>query len=299
MKNILLGVALSIATTTGFAHAQPVPAAKPTLRLCTGSESGNYYFAGHVVRKNSSSADVQVISTGGSVDNLDGLVNGRCDAAFVQNDAFKLYSQTNPRIISSVERAASMYKEYVHLICNRRACVFALDLPKDITVAVGNDGSGSSVTWQSIVQTNKEAFKTIRTDARSGIRAINAVADGTDVQCMMFVAGLGSPLIKADAKALADKIVIVPISADFDQAKDPKGRPLYSYEEIKSDTYGPLMPSGTFFSSIDAKTIAVDAVMLVSTSWINANEATYDRVLRSVNASMPEIHQRVYNNIPR
>lgn len=67
--------------------ASPAFADKATFKLCTGSEGLNYFKAGHILKSKTNSMNVEVISTKGSLDNLDKVTAGECDGAFVQSDA--------------------------------------------------------------------------------------------------------------------------------------------------------------------------------------------------------------------
>lgn len=274
------------------ANAQPV---KPSFNLCTGGESGNYFFAGNVVRKHSTSVSVNVVETRGSIDNMERILAGQCDGAFVQTDALRVYGDKNPRIISSIERASVLYEEYVHLLCNRDAKLGRVtDLTTKHTVAVGPDGSGSAVSWQSFVAADKKKYGAIPTDPRSGVRALNAVADGTQVQCMLFTSALKPSLVVNDAAPLSKRIVMVPADdRDFGDAKDQRGRRIYNYREIPANLYGDLQPSAALFGTKAVDTVAVEAVFVVSTAWIDQYERSYDSLLRAVIAARPEILKKV------
>lgn len=290
---------LLYAAACAAAIASPLPAAAqapaaPTFRLCTGAETGNYFFAGNVVAKQAgSAAKVTVIPTTGSTQNLDGILSGSCDAAFVQNDALRVYSAKNPRILPAVERSAVLYSEAVHLICNRGAKLGSvMDLKPEHRVAVG-DNTGSTVTWDSMVMAAKDTLGKVPTDPKAGIRALNSAADGAELTCVLQVAALNAPLFTQDAQRLSDQLVMVPIDdKTLAEQKDAKGRPIYSFVEIPSGTYKGLMPSG-WFSAKAIRTLAVDAVLVVSTSWADSNQRAYEAVLRAVNASMPDIKNRV------
>lgn len=287
---IVTVVLLAVLATSCVANAQT----KPQLNLCTGAESGNYFYAGNVLKKYSQSANVNVIETRGSVDNLDRILAGQCDAAFVQTDALRVYGDRNPRIIPAIERAQVLYEEYVHFLCNREQKLGRItDLTSKHTVAIGPDGSGSAVSWAAMVAADKKKYGNIPTDPRSGVRALSAVADGTQVQCMLFTAALKPSLITNDATPLAQRIVMVPANdRDFDGAKDQRGRKIYTFKDIPANLYGALQPSGLMnYKAVE--TVTVEAVLVVSSNWIAENERQYDGVLRAAAQARPEILKKV------
>lgn len=261
-------------------------------RLCTGDSNLNYFKAGHMMKKRQpTGVIIEVVETKGSIDNLDKIAAGECDGAFVQNDALLVYSQKNAAAISGIERAGVLYREQVHMLCNRKANLGRMvNLDGKMRVAVGPDGSGGNTTWAGFVAADKKRYGVVQTDARSGERALGAVADGSDVTCMLVVTALGGSLLKQAAQNYGDKVVLVGTD-DRDMAKtvDAKGRSIYEYGEIPADTYPKVQPGGTLYGTKSVPTVQVDAVFVSRIDWINANGKAYDKVLEAFRSSLPDI----------
>lgn len=292
MKNIFrLALVASLALCASIVAA-PAFAQQPQFRLCTGGEAGNYFKAGHLLKKASTGTAVDVVSTQGSIDNLDRISKGECDGGFVQSDALLVYSNKNARAISGLERAGVLYQEQVHLVCNRAAKLDRIvDLGKGHTIAVGPEGSGARTTWDAFVLADKKRYAPVNIDTRAGVRALSAVADGSQVQCLLWVGAIGSSYLKADAQQHGDRLILVS-SKDRDMpgaAKDGRGQPVYSYGEIPSGTYPRIQPSGALYGTKALDTTAVEAVFVASTSWIEKNEKAYDGILRAFAAAKPAI----------
>jgi uncharacterized protein len=274
------------------AMAQSAKHEKPHFRLCTGNSQLNYYKAGQYLKAKSDAVVIDVVETKGSLDNLDRMIAGECDGAYVQNDALLVYSQKNARAISEMERAGILYQGQAHMLCNKQANLGRMvNLTKDMTVAVGPEGSGARITWDAFVMADKKRYGQVGTDGRSGQRALNAVADGAGVTCALVVTALNSNFMRNDAQQFGDKIVLVGTD-DRDMAngmKDSKGRQVYSYGEVPSGTYPKVQPSGTVFGTKSIGTIAVDAVFVASSKWIGDNESSYDKVLRAFSNARPDI----------
>lgn len=293
MKLSRLGLALVAGLSLAAAFAIPAFAQTPTFRLCTGSEAGNYFKAGHILKsKISSGAKIEVVQTQGSLDNLDKVTKGECDGAYVQSDALLVFSSRNAQAISTIERAGVLYQEHAHLLCNRGAKVDRVtDLTNKHTIAVGPDGTGARTTWDSFVLADKKRYQPVNIDTRSGVRALSAVADGSQVQCMLWVGALGSSYLRNDAQQQGDRIVLVGTD-DWDMgkvAKDGRGKEVYGYSEIPADTYKRIQPSGTVYGTKAVKTITVDALFVANVNWVNANERSYDTILRGFAAAKPAI----------
>jgi TRAP-type uncharacterized transport system substrate-binding protein len=285
----LIRIALAALAVLAVTSAQA--AEKPHFRLCTGNSQLNYFKAGHMLKKQADAVVVDVVETKGSIDNLDKMSAGECDGAFVQNDAMLVYSSKNATAISGMERAGVLYQEQAHMICNRNANLGRMvNLTKEMTVAIGPDGSGAHTTWDGFVMADKKRYGVVNVDTRSGQRALAAVADGTQVTCALVVTALGSSFFKNDAQALGDKLILVGTDdRDMAHTKDARGKTIYDYGEIPADTYPKIQPSGTVFGTKAVGTIKLDAIFVANTGWINANEAAYDKLLRAFSSARPEI----------
>jgi TRAP-type uncharacterized transport system substrate-binding protein len=285
---------LLAAAAMGIAAAAPANAEATKFKLCTGNSQLNYFKAGHMLKSKSSAAQVEVVETKGSLDNLDKVTSGECDGAFVQSDALLVYSNRNAKAISSLERAGILYQEQAHMLCNRNLDLGRMvNLTKSHTVAIGPEGSGAHTTWDAFVLADKKRYSQVNTDNRSGVRALSAVADGTQVQCALIVTALNSPFIKGDAQQHGDRIVLVGTD-DRDMttvAKDARGQYVYSYGEISAGTYPRIQPSGAVYGTKAIGTIQVDAVFVANVNWINDHEREYDALLRAFASAKPEIQK--------
>lgn len=295
MKQIMLSsVALLALTTPSWAYSGGGgPMSKPSVTLCTGPAGGNYERAAvEVVVQARDRLDVHLIETRGSVDNLDKLAAGECDAAPVQADALKVYKARYAKDYGKLERMGPLYREYVHLVCNKKAGVSRVTELRSgkHVVAIGPSGSGSAVTWDGFGLADKGYLKA-PTVPLAGPRALEKVKDGTEVQCMVFTAALNSPFVSGAVNDASDYVKLVEANdGDFDTSKDEKGQPLYAYVDIPSGTYSKLQSA--FFGSSVA-TVAVEAVWVVRAAWIDANEKPYDWLIAAKNKATPAIKKLV------
>jgi TRAP transporter TAXI family solute receptor len=289
MKRLLLGALSALALTTVAAQAAPTP----KFRLCTGDTAKNYYKAGqHLRTAASSEIDIEVKPTKGSLDNLDMILENGCDGAFVQSDALLVYADRNAQAISAIERSGVLYQEHAHLLCNRNAGISDIsDLTPNHKIAVGTVGSGSQVTWSAFVLTNKKRYGDVKIDTRDGMRALSAVSDGAQVQCMLSVASIGTSFMRNDAQGVGDRVVLAGTddSGMNKVSKDARGNSVYSYGQIPAGTYSAIQPSGRVFGTKPVGTLVVDALFVTSTAWVNANEKTNEALIRAFLAAGPDI----------
>ena len=293
MKKTLMGAALAV-LCTGSAMAQTP--ALPKFRLCTGDVSKTYYWVGTQVALQAKGAvDVQVVETRGSMDNLARIDANQCDGAIVQSDASAVFQAQNPRSTLTLERGAALYKEYVHLFCNPSYGIGKItDLTEKTTVLIGPNGSGDAVTWAAFVMADKPRYGKVPTQPIGGMRALSKVQGGEDAACMFTVMGLSSQFGK-DADTLASnssgKLALAKTN-DGDVLKLTDGRKhlVYGDDSIPGGTY----PKGfqTGWGGTSVATVSVTATFVANTAFIDADEGTYNKVLRAVNASLPAIKQR-------
>lgn len=301
---LLAAVSLAAVATTASAQYRPpgalppqqagsgAQAQKPVVKVCTGKQDGVYFYASQMMAKFGQSFLVQPILTQGSLENTQRITDGSCDVAFAQNDAIRVYKDLDARANANIDRGMPLYKEYVHLLCNRESGITKLShLRKGHVVAIGSDGSGSQVVWEALKKIDK-SYGEIEVSNKEGIRALTAIQDGSEVTCLLYVGGLGNGFLKRDAQKFADKVVLVNINEGVDKEKDAKGRPIYTYEAIPNGTYGKLMPGGMMWGTTQVSTFAVDAVVIANSQWIDRNATLYDTVLRSITNAIPAIREK-------
>jgi uncharacterized protein len=259
----------------------------------TGLPGGNYEFLGFAVREQLGVSNVTLHPSKGSGDNLDCVLKGDCQFAPAQFDAMFLFVGQHPDALGVIEIARVLYPEYAHLICNDQ--VKSLDeLKPSNVVAVGEEGSGSQAMWQAIVKANPDKYNKVQTLPVGGTRALNRLTEGTDVQCMLFVAGLRSQrMMDANvlSKSTGGKLHLVPVyDKKLLEIKDPKGRAVYTAGKIPDSTYPEgLQKTGMFSSGKSVDTIIVQSVLVGNVKFAEANSGAYDVFLNAVTRAMPKV----------
>ena len=187
------------------------------IRFCTGSKEGMYYRIAELYKSElGSGTPIVPIETQGSVENLRAVSKhsgAACDAAMVQGDVLNEFLKDNLIDRSSIIVAEAHSTEYLHLICNENMKIHALgDLLQlapainaagKVPLLIGSAGSGSYVTWHTLVRTApelKEILDTTRPGrleraAIGGKAAYNIINSG-QAACYLRVMGLGSKELK-------------------------------------------------------------------------------------------------------
>lgn len=264
------------------------------LKLATGGSKGNYYFSGRTIADQcrGSNVVITVLETKGSIDNLNKMVSGEADAAIVQADSLRVFFSENPDMKLSFDRTGVLYNEYAHLVCNGATGIKGikdLDSAKH-TVLVGDHGSGVHTTWKSF-GLQDASYKKIPTKNIGDVRALSMILDGTEAQCMLWVGGLNAGFMtKIDAQGAGLRLCAVD-DWDFNDMKDEKGKKVYEFKDIPSGTYKKNLQTGFFGSSVE--TIAVPAILITRSEWIEKNPDAYNDFINGYLSGRAAILQRV------
>lgn len=122
--------------------------AASAVTISTGSKKGNYFKVGHKLSAAIGGSN-EVVTSKGSVENLDRLMSGEAQVALVQMDAYAWYLDKHPEAANELEIMGDLYKECAYLAVQCKGKVRNeddLQKVKNITIAAGKRGSGTSVT---------------------------------------------------------------------------------------------------------------------------------------------------------
>lgn len=230
---------LAAATLAAISFSSAVQAEEIT--LCTGSSSGIYYEAGLDIQKAARNLNVIIVETAGTSENIDRALfaqkgsDNSCDAFIGQPDGMVAEVRSTPAVKNKVRQVGSLHREYLQVVCGKNSGIDDLgDLENDAkahTIAVGEDGSGTSLVWKNLI-TEDEDYADVRTIQEGGISALSQVATG-DVDCALVTGGLGMGVINDADSMYADTVALVGANdKDFNDALGIDGKPLYEYAKI-------------------------------------------------------------------
>lgn len=223
MKKILLFAVLAVfATSSAMA-----------VTITTGSKKGNYFKVGHKLAGAIGGQNV-VMSSRGSIQNLDRLMDGTAQVGLVQMDAYAWYIQKHPEAANSLEIMGSLYRECAYLAVQCKGKVRNeddLQGKKDITIAVGKKGTGTAVTWDYMIQLEPK-YKNAGVSFSGGTRALGKLA-AKQIDAVMWVTApkldgkMASTVMKNKdlcLKGFNDK--------DLNDKLPSTGKPVYEFQKI-------------------------------------------------------------------
>lgn len=138
MKNLIKS--LAIAAMLSAAACAPALAAKTTISFGTGGPTGNYFWMANDINEFCgaelpSGKTLDIINTGGSIDNVDGMVSKKYKVGWIQEDVLQFYAKNNPKKVNEKRMKVIIagHDEILHLL-----------VPKGYTPSSGNKNMWSS-----------------------------------------------------------------------------------------------------------------------------------------------------------
>lgn len=263
MKRVFVTTLLvSLFTATAMA-AGPI--------ITTGGKSGTYIKVGHNLKALLGTG--QVITSKGSVENLDRLTKGEAQIGLVQMDAYAWYVLKHPEAGTELEIMGGLYEECAYLAVNSGGKVKNeddLQTVKDVSIAVGRQGSGTAVTWDYMLQLEPK-YKNAGVVFTGGTRALGKLA-AKQIDAVMWVTKpqLNGKMAQTVMKN-KDLQLVGFNDKDLNDKLPATGKPVYKFRKIDTEK--------GFFNDKEISTACVEAVIV-------ARADTDEDILESVSDAL-------------
>jgi TRAP-type uncharacterized transport system substrate-binding protein len=249
-----------------------------TINLCTAAADGPYAGAGEMIAAEArgSGIDVNVVKdTGGTWGNIKLSLDGKCEAFIGQPDGLAYLKRTEPNNAAKFVPVADLHREYLHALCSKESGVDDIgDLendPKAFSIALGDRGSGAWLVWQNFIAEDDD-YAGVRSTDESGDIALSSIANN-QTTCGLFPAALGNATVRSADELYGAGLTLVGVNdSDFNDAVDPQGKPLYTYQEI---------PSGTYPNSLQGWFSGKDTVSWTAKVYVNKTLLTDQAALKT------------------
>ena len=268
MKKRLLSLLLVVAfvfalvacgNTTSDADGEKVKATK--MSMGTGSQTGTYYPYGGVLAqyiKNEAGIDVNVVSTGGSMANIQGIDDGNYHLGMVQNDVMAYAWEGKNSFeqdgqIQSFRVVAGLYNEPIQLITMDKNIKSINDL-KGKRISLGAADSGVKFNAMDILKAADFTEDDYKPEYMDFSSSVDNLKDGK-LDAAFIVAG--TPTAAITELCATSEAYLVPIEGDISK-KLIDVCPFYSEYVIPAETY-----KG---QDEDVTTVTVKATLIVGDS---------------------------------
>ncbi len=228
------------------------------IKVGTGGNTGTYYsFTTAALQLlNNDKYTFEVLSTGGSQANIEGIEDGDYQMAIVQNDVMNYaYKGTNgfAASIDSFSAIGCIYPEVCQIIATKASGIKSVADLKGKTVAVGDVGSGVYYNaTQILAAAGIDIDKDINKVAASFGDSATQIKDGS-IDAAFITAGTPTPAITD--LATSTEVVVVDLGAEV-IANLMKDYTFYAEYEMTSEDYA--------FISEPVKTVAIMATFVVT-----------------------------------
>lgn len=184
-------------------------------------------------------SSTNVISTTGSVQNIEMLVKGDADFGFVQSDIL-YYAQNGKEMYEEDKQkglsvAANLYSEAVQIIVNAGTDIQTVSDLLGKTVAVGKYGTATEAAARQILEAYGITYDLITVKYQTFSEASDSLANG-GVDAIFAVSALPSSNIHIYAET--HSIRFLPVSTSGSGSKLRKSCPFFTDGVIKSEVYG-------------------------------------------------------------
>ena len=262
MKKFLAIILVLILALTAVACKSSGPK-KAALTMGTGGEAGTYFAVGGVLanvlnEKNPDIMSVNVVSTGGSADNLQNMAFGIYQLATVQSDVMT-YAYNGTRSFAStgavpnVRILAGLYAETVQIVTTNPDIKTVADL-KGKAVCVGDQNSGTYFNAKDVFDAyGMDIEKDIKPIFQSFAASTESLKDGK-IDAAFLTAG--APTTSVVDLGTAKSVYLVSID-DEHMAKLLEACPFYAKYTIGKDVYK---------TPEDCQTVTVKATLVADAS---------------------------------
>lgn len=272
------------------AIAAPAMAETPaSLNFCTGGEGGFYEGLGTDIGKTiikGTAIKLNVINTGGSVENAEQMKDGTCDIAVIQADA--VITQPLPSDVKVVDA----HEEVVYWLHGKSGVKDFGEMENDATAkkyaVAAVTGSGALVTVKHWIETDADYKGVVIVEFDDWYAAAEAVSQGyvkkagvtVEIAGMLYVgrAGKVSTEITED---FGSSLLIGEVNDDsFASAKDANGNPLYRHCSIDSTQTSGIKTSTT----LSPDTYCLRAQIVYNSGWHQGDKKLRKAVDKGINS---------------
>ena len=237
VKRLLLTF-ITCCACVAFAHAQQL-----RLTISTGGTGGVWYPMGgamaNVLSKSLPGASATAEVTGGSVDNLRLLANGKTDIGFSMVDsAYEGMTGTGKfKEKVPMRTLAVVHPLVMHVVTAEGRGISKMSDLRGKRVSTGSPGSGTEVMAIRILEAyGIDATKDIVRERLSVAEAANALKD-RKIDAFLHAAGVPLPSVTDVSATPGTKVVLID-HADAVDAMTKKYGPIYARGRIPARTYG-------------------------------------------------------------
>lgn len=253
----ILLIAASTLALSGAAHAG-------TYRFC-GSDGPYGDIAEHVAEFSTERVKIEAVNdSAGTSESFRRLLLPKtdpksCDAIIGQPDGY-LYFRRHPDFfggkggdVSAIQQRVTFHGEKVQIVCDKKLNlknIYNAAGDNKVKIALGPDGSGSWLWWQSAIEANK-AYDKLQVSQAGGEDALSQIVNNL-ASCFVRVSGIPDPVIeKADKDWGAGLQMVQAYDDAFVTTKGPDDNPVYSWAKVERGSYPKILDWASYVWTVE------------------------------------------------
>ncbi|HID27028.1 MAG TPA: TAXI family TRAP transporter solute-binding subunit, partial [Methanosarcinales archaeon] len=228
--------------------------------FATGGTGGIYYPLGGAIAKVINDADlgfeIEVKSTGGSVENARLVSSNKATLAIMQNDQayYAMHGMVafENRALKNIRAIASLYPETIQIITNKNSGITSVVDLKGKKIAVGAKGSGTVENTKQILEVYGISMNDIK-PIYSSFSEATVLLKHNQIDAAFLTAGAPTSAVTELSESIPIKIIPIEIA----KANELTARyPYYEQDVIKAGAYSGVLD--------DVPTVAVMAILVTN-----------------------------------
>jgi uncharacterized protein len=173
--------------------------------IAAGAEAGNYLKLARVIQQRAAARDIHVIvlTTNGSVENVELLEKKQANFAFVQSDVFQRALRGHLPFadpIKDMRLVTPLFAEVVQILVRWELYVFSVEELRGKVVSFGPKGSGTEQTARAIVEASGVSLREIDQES-SALEDTDRKLQDEDVDAIFLASSVPSPIVNRSLRA--------------------------------------------------------------------------------------------------
>lgn len=231
---------------------------KHMITIATGGTTGPYFAIANkmamIFDRNIPDVSTSVRSSGGGVENIQLILEGKAELGFVMSDIASLaylgsLDKTGNEKGKELRAITALYPNYIHIITLEESGIKTVDDLKGKKVGVGDIGSGTEVNARTILQFHGLSYEDIEEHYLSYKESVIDLRNG-QVDAAFLTSGLPNAMILELVQT--HHVIFLPISEE----KVNEIAALFPYYESRS------IPEGTYLNDKPVATASVTNLLL-------------------------------------
>ncbi|GAA4126061.1 TAXI family TRAP transporter solute-binding subunit [Knoellia locipacati] len=270
---------------SGGSGADSCTATAGQITIATGNSTGVYYaLGGGLAQLISTNTDLKATAaeTGASVQNIQQLVDKKYDIAFSLADT-AADAVTGKGAFegkkADVKALARIYSNYTQVVVSKKSGITKVEDFKGKRISTGSPKSGTEVIANRLIEAaGLDPAKDVKAQRLDLTKTVDGMKDGS-IDGLVWSGGLPTGGITDLMTSMGDQVQFVDITPLLPKLQE--ANPVYAEDVI---------PSATYKTATDAKTVVVPNLLLVRSDMSEGNACALTKLIFDKKSDLEKVH---------